>query len=386
MHRLNQSLVGLVVLLTLVGATVFSLTAANGLFQGGYALTADFTDAAGLAAGDSVLVAGVRVGSVDRVDIDGEHAKAWMTVDTELPDGTRAEIILRNFLGKRAVVLATDGDWSQPLEGGDHIPVERTSTPVDFQGLKDAVTEVVHEQDVDAVSQLVSVLADATEGTAEDVGRLLDGLDRLTQVISNQRDELAGVISNTNVVVDVLATQDADIVTIVDEFGSTLDRLARRRTDLQRLLSETAAATTTAADLIGDERAQLDRVLDELTQDLAIVDQHQVDLAHALAYGGVSFWGFANTFMEGGQPTPWQNINVTSQGPVGIDALVGCGGTLDRLLDEVLGPDPRSCQEQAQTTGGAEAASTARTRTQPSWPEASLRSLFTWARHAGGHR
>lgn len=382
LQNVNQALIGGIVLTVLIVSTVFSVTMSQGIFDGGYEVTADFVDAAGLSSGDSVLVAGVRVGGVRSVEIEGEHARATFTVDTELPADTRAEIVLRNFLGKRALFLLPDGDWETPLQEGDHIPVERTDTPLDFQDLNQAVTEIVHEQDIDSLSRLVGLLADTIEGTGDDVGRLLDGLDTLTEVVAQQKDELHNVIVDTNTVVGALAESDDELVTLIDGFGQVLERLAARRTELQQLLAVTADATTEGAGLLEDVRPQLDRVLDELHRDLEIVDDHQVDIAHAFAYGGVAFEGFANTFKSGDQPNGgWQNVMVTSQGEVGVDHLFGCGGELDKALDQVLGPDPRSCEEQSGTVAenaSAEGASV-------TWPTSSWMTALTHAQRAHGH-
>jgi hypothetical protein len=47
---------------------------------------------------------------------------------------------------------------------------------------------------------------------------------------------------------------------------------------------------------------------------------------------------------------PWGDVFVTSAGAAGVDVLLGCGGLLDQQLDIILGPDPRSCDEQENRT------------------------------------
>lgn len=341
----NQALIGVIVAVLLVAGTAFAVGASGGMFARGTALEAEFADAAGLGTGDFVFVAGVRAGRVLDVGIDGDVARARFTLEADdIPADSRAEIIISNTLGKRAIRIVP-GSSATPFADGDVITVDRTSTPIDLPELGDRSAELLGEVDVDALQGLTTALADVTEGKREDVEELIDGIDRVTAVVADRRDELATLIDSSETVVGAMADRDQELVRIIDAFGSTLDRLAERRTDIQRLLDETASTTDVAADLLEERDAQLDRVLDELHTDLAIVDAHQVDLAHTMAYLGVGVSGFASIGYQGGaakldNPT-WGNVFVTGLGQAGVDALLGCGGTLDQLFTDLVGPDPR---------------------------------------------
>lgn len=350
----NQAVIGVIVALALIVGTVFAVGASGGAFKPGDELTADFTDAAGLGSGDFVTVAGIQVGQVLDVEIVGDVARARFTLTTDgVPVDSRANIYVRNTLGKRAIELEP-GDATEYLSEGDRIPVERTSTPVDLPELGDRSAELLGEVNVEALQSLITSLADITEGNRQDVDELLDGLQRVTEVVADKKEDLGKLIQQAEVLIDAAADKDQEIVRIIDAFGSTLDRLAARRLDIQQLLSETAAASTLTADLVEERRAQLDRILFELAEDLEIVDRHQVDLAHALAYAGVGVEGFASIGYQNGpaqNDTPaWGNVFVTGLGEAGIQALLGCGGALDEALTQALGPDP-SCEE-VETPGG----------------------------------
>lgn len=352
----NQAVIGAIVTLVLLAGTVFAVSASGGAFKPGAQLTAEFSDAAGLGAGDFVTVAGIRVGEVLDVEIDGDIARARFTLESEgVPDDSTAGIIIRNTLGKRAIAFSP-GSSTTYLEAGDVVPLERTSTPVDLPELGDRSAELLGEVNVDALQDLVTSLADITEGNRQDVDELLDGLQRVTAVVADKREDLGALIERAEVLIDAAADKDQEIVRVIDAFGSTLDRLAARRVDIQRLLSETAQTSDLTADLLEERRAQLDRILFELAEDLEIVDDHQVDLAHALAYAGVGVDGFASIGYQNGpaeNDTPaWGNVFVTGLGEAGIGALLGCGGALDQALTEALGPDP-SC-EPVETPGGSD--------------------------------
>lgn len=349
----NQAAVGLIAAIALGLGTVGAIVVDRSLIAGGTNVEAVFSDAAGLQAGDSVLIAGIRSGAVEKVEIFGEQAKATLRVTEPMPKDTRAEVVLQNFLGKRAVTLIAGDNWDQPLENGDVIPLERTGTPVDFAEFNQEQARLLNESDAEAFERLITSLADITAGQKEEVDRLLEGLSRITEVVADKKEELAAAIARSEEVFGTLAAADEDIRRIIDAFSTTLDRLVERRGELVTLLEETARSSNLTADLVAEDRQQLDRVLHEIARDLQIVDRHQVDLAHVFAYGGVAYEGYAHIGVSQGQDNPyWANIFAQSVAGLGFDSIAGCEGVIDEFLDTVLGEDPRSCEQQSEGDAG----------------------------------
>lgn len=341
----NQALVGLVVLLLIGVGTFFAVSASSGAFRPGIPISAEFNDAAGLEADDFVIVAGVRAGFVEDVKIVGNIVVVDFLLDAEaIPADSSAEVFLTGALGRRAIRVIPGNSATSFVEG-DVIPLTRTKTPVDIPELGDETVEVLAESNVRALSDVITALADITDGQHDNVEDILDGVQRLAAVVVDRRDDVAMVLDRGLVLVDAAADKDQQLVTIIDKFGSTLSTLVARRDDVTRLLNDTAAASNVIGDLVTDRRAQLDRVLTELAKDLQIVDAHQVDLAHVFAYVGVSFEGFASigyqqSSVKADNPT-WGNVFVTEAGEAGVGPLLECGGTLDEAFTTLLGPDPQ---------------------------------------------
>jgi phospholipid/cholesterol/gamma-HCH transport system substrate-binding protein len=344
----SQVVIGAVTAAVVAAGTVFAVGATAGMFEPGDDISADFTDAAALQTGDFVFVAGHRAGRVSNIELDGATARVDFTLTApEIPADSTVDIILQSTLGRRALKV-TPGTSSQMLQDGDHIPVERTGTPVDLPELGDRSAELLGGVDVEALQDLTTALADVTDGAADDVEALLVGVEDVTRIVSERRDEIESVLENAEIVVDAAAQKDQEIVTIIDEFGSVLNRLVDRRDDISRLLAETARSSTVTADLVDERRDQIDRVLTALHQDLQIVDDHQVDLAHTLTTMAAGLEGFASIGYQQGDAKVdnphWGNVFTTGLGSIGVGALMDCGGAIDELFTDVIGPDPR-CEE-----------------------------------------
>lgn len=349
----NLAWVGAIAAAVIGVATVFAIAMTEDLFRRGDPIVAEFANSEGVQPGDDVMVAGVRAGAVDDVRVQDGRVVVSMVVETEVPRDSSARVILRNMLGRRSVEIHAGSDWDNLMRDEDdpRIPLERTRSLVDIPDLGDETVALLRDADVDAMETLIVALADVTEGQREEFGELLDGLSRFARVLADQRESLRELIVRAEVVVDAAADRDDDLVAIIDDFGATLEVLARRRGEVQRFLGATATSTNRVADLVSDERDRIDRVLAELHDVLEIADDHQVDIAHTMAYGGVAFHGFSEVGRQGEADNPyWGNILTTGVGPAGIDAVAGCGGLIDEMLDQIFGE--ADCPEDGGPAGG----------------------------------
>jgi phospholipid/cholesterol/gamma-HCH transport system substrate-binding protein len=347
----NPVIIGLVALGLLVGLTVGALTLQRSDFVGGYRLVAEFADANGLRVDDIVTIAGVQVGRVEDIQIVNDHVEATLEIEgAEVPVGTTAELAPQTLVGKRAVELATGDDFAQLLADGDRIPIERTFVSIDVPRFGNASQDLLSEVDSEALNTFIRSLTDLTRGQRDEVAGLINGGTRLTTLVNDQEEEIRELLRELRGLSETLNSRDDELLSIIDDFDIVLEDLLAKQEDIRALFRETTATNTVTADLIAAKRGEIDRVLDEVHLDLEIVNRHQMDLAEALAYAPEAVGGFASISFAGETKVPWGQVFVQSLGPAGIDPLLGCGGLVDRQLDLVLGPDPRSCEQQANDT------------------------------------
>ncbi len=104
-----ETVLGAVVLTVALVFLAFSYSTANIGSASGYDLTANFSSTGGLAVGDDVVISGVKVGAVTRVDLDPNTYLARVTMDIEpsvrLPDDTAALISSESLLGGKYLAL-----------------------------------------------------------------------------------------------------------------------------------------------------------------------------------------------------------------------------------------------------------------------------------------
>jgi len=346
----NQMLIGTIAAAAILASVLGGLAVQGGIFRPGFSLDVEFANAAGLSPGDHVLVAGARVGTVDAMTLGTDRVIATMTVDAELPKDTRAKILLRTLVGARAVELIAEGDWDDLLGPGDTIPVEHTDLPVDLPEFSEVSEDLLSQSDTAAFDEFLVAVTEILRGQRTQVSSLIEGGRRLSAVVSDQEQDVRRLIKGLRVVGEALAARDKELATIVDDFGEVVGALAVRRDELRRFLRGTNAAAGAAADLVRDERAQLDSILSDVHVVADVLSRNQLNFAEALAYAGDAIEGFASISYAGAQRVPWGYVYTSSLGTAGVDAISGCGGLIDRYLDQTFGPDPRSCAEQDNDT------------------------------------
>lgn len=97
-----------------------------------------FTDVFGLREGDDVRMAGVRVGRVEKIELQGDLARVSFVVqsDQQLLGTTVASVTYQNIVGQRylGLSLGRTGD-PVPLQENSVIPLERSEASFDVTTL-----------------------------------------------------------------------------------------------------------------------------------------------------------------------------------------------------------------------------------------------------------
>ena len=347
----SQFIVGLAIGALLLAGSAYAVTLQAGALAAGDDIVVEFTDADRVEAGAPVRIAGVRVGQVMGVELAGDRVHITVRTPEPLPVDSRARITTTNALGARAVTLEPGEDWDTLLGDQDDpvIPLERTQPFVDLPDVTDETVALLEEADSEAAARLFASLADVTAEQRDEVGALLDGLEGVSGVVADNRQELETFLADAGQLLDVLNDADEDLLRTIDGLGEAVASLDAGREELLDFVRATATTSSTTADLVEEERGRIDAILTEVGALLALVDDHQVDLAHILGYGGVSFEGFATVGESQGEDNPyWGDIFTSGYGAVGVDAIAGCGGMLDEVLDQLLGPGPE-CPEEEQS-------------------------------------
>jgi phospholipid/cholesterol/gamma-HCH transport system substrate-binding protein len=323
------------------------------IFASGYNVTAQFADAAGISKGTDVMVAGVKVGSVTGVTVHGNSVDAQLQVShsVQLPHDTTAAVEVETLLGVVDVTLQPVSGWSDPLKNGAFIT--RTSVPTELYQLQNSAEKLLSKSNAVALNSLVKSLATITKGKQAQVSQIIAGLGALTATVDSRSGQVSQLIDSANTLSSTLAARDQELVSIVNNLNVVSSGLAAHSDDLSNLITNVDQMATQTNSLVSADAPALNSLLASLHADLTVVSQHQEDLAEGVGYLGSALKGFASIAYAGDQEVNWAGIYVNPTSLTTTFGVIGPCGTLDQVLDEVLGPDPLSCDDQTGPLPGA---------------------------------
>jgi phospholipid/cholesterol/gamma-HCH transport system substrate-binding protein len=230
--------------------------------------SAVFTNVSRLRAGESVRVAGMRVGTVNRVSLRPDKT-VLVTFDADravnLTTGTRAAVRYLNLVGDRYLELV-DGRGDGLLAPGSQIPTDRTTPALDLDlllgGLK-PVIQGLNPQDVNALS---ASLIDVLQGQGGTLQSLLSKSSSFTSALAEHNQTIQALIDNVRILLGTLTKEG-------DKFSGTIDRLEQLVTQLSadrdpigRAIESLNTGAATVADLLSQARPSLAGTVDQLSR------------------------------------------------------------------------------------------------------------------------
>lgn len=251
------------------------------IIGGGTSYSAEFSEAAGLEPDDEVRIAGVKVGEVSDIDLDGDRVVVTFKVkDAWVGDRTSAAIKIKTVLGQKYLALEPAG--RDVLDPADRIPRERTTAPYDVLEAFRGLAETTNQIDTVQLARSFEVIAETFADTPQDVRGALTGLQALSKTISSRDGQLAELLDNTKKISQTLAERDAEVVRLLEDGNLLLAEVSKRREAISTLLDGTQTLATELKGLVDDNNEQLAPVLASLDQLTAMLQRNQDSLAKGI--------------------------------------------------------------------------------------------------------
>lgn len=231
--------------------------------------SAMFTDVYGLREGDDVRMAGVRVGRVEKIDVDGKLAKVSFVVQQEqhLYANTVASVTYQNIVGQRYLGLSLGGEGTvgtaDLLPPASVIPPERTEPSFDVTTLLNGYEPLFSLFNPREADDLTKAVIESLQGDTSSIAALVSQTSTLTEIFAGRDEALGDMITNLDKVVGNLAAQNDNLDGVITQTGDMVSELDRRRAELvssagtlARVLGRLSVA---AADVYPAAREFIDR-------------------------------------------------------------------------------------------------------------------------------
>jgi phospholipid/cholesterol/gamma-HCH transport system substrate-binding protein len=268
---------------TLIGAAVVAVIVllivliSGGRSENGYLVRAIFDNGSFLVPGEEVRVAGASVGTIQSVGVTMPGEKVSYENGRYTEDPGKAVLVLKindagfqdfrkdasceirpqSLIGEKYVDCRTTlphapgaEDASPPLReipdgepgAGQHLlPLQQNTTSVDPDLVNDIQRLPYAQRFRLIINELGGTLAGRGEDIEEAVKRsnpVLRDADRLFQILSNQRNQLAQLSSNSEEILEPFAAQRAHVAGFLSNSGATAEASAERGQELEASLKK----------------------------------------------------------------------------------------------------------------------------------------------------
>jgi phospholipid/cholesterol/gamma-HCH transport system substrate-binding protein len=302
-------------------------------------VTAHFTRAVGVYEGSDVRMLGVRIGTITRVQPEGETVRVELEYDADrkVPADAIAVVVAPSVVSDRYVQLAPVYRGGAALADRADIPISRTATPVEL----DEVYRALNVLSValgprgankdGALSRLVDVGAANLEGTGAEIGRSLSDASRAVQTLSEGRRDLVGVIRNLQVFTTALARNDAQVRRFNSLLATVAAQLAGERVALGAALSNLATALGDVARFVRQNREVLRRNVSGLAAVTSVLVHQQAALAEFLDVAPTALSNLDNAYNPSSGTLDTRNQLSKLAVPAVLCSLLAAGGKLPVL-------------------------------------------------------
>ncbi|KRB80185.1 ABC transporter substrate-binding protein [Nocardioides sp. Root190] len=270
---------------TALATGVLIITIGNLSFGSTKEYGAEFVDATGVSKGDDVRIAGVKIGTVQGVEVlEANRALVKFNVDSDtvVDEATHATIRYRNLLGQRYISLTQTGESDTKLDEGDPIPVGRTTPALDLTVLFNGFKPLFEALSPDDINKLSFEIVQVFQGEGGTVESLLSSTASITQTLADRDDVIGDLIENLDYVLDHVADRDTQLTQLIDSFRNLIGGLNDDREAILSSLDSISELSVQTAALVTDIKDPFVKDIKELRRVTETLDRNRKEIDRAL--------------------------------------------------------------------------------------------------------
>lgn len=248
-------------------------------------ITATVDQAPNLFEGGRVMVRGVEIGTITRVDPRPDGVELTMNIDegVPIPADASLSVIPITIIADRYVQLSPY-EGGPEMRDGAHIPVERTTIPAELDEVLSELKDLVDAfkrrpgEKRGPLADLVQAADKALEGKAKSLAGALENSSVVLSNLAGSQTDITKLIQNLDRVFIALADSSSEIGLINERFALVATALADDQDNLEGVIENLEFLSTQAASLVIESGDDLGTSFGKLSKTLDVVLEHQHEL------------------------------------------------------------------------------------------------------------
>src|SRR3954447_3684423 len=273
-NRTRGGLMGIIILILVIG--VGQSFASVPMIFATPTYYAQFTDTGGLNSGDKVRIAGVDIGQIRDMKIEGDKVIIGFSLNgTKIGTESRANIRTDTILGRKNLEIEPRG--STVLGANGVLPLGQTTTPYQIYDAFFDVTKAASGWDTESVKKSLNVLSETIDQTYPHLSAALDGVSRFSETIGKRDEDIKTLLANANKIAGVLGSRSGQINDLLVNAQFLLSAVNERQYAVSQLLERVGDFSTQVKGFI-DDNPNLNKVLTQLNTISDVLVERKYDL------------------------------------------------------------------------------------------------------------
>jgi phospholipid/cholesterol/gamma-HCH transport system substrate-binding protein len=288
--------------LVLIGGVVTVVRTAAGV--GRTTVTGYFDNSNGTYPGDDVVILGVPVGKIDKIEPQPDRVKItfWYKDKYKVPANAKAVILSPSLVTPRTIQLTPAYTGGPTMADATVIPKERTAVPVewdDFRQQLEKLTQTLQPTQPGGASTLgafVNTAADNLRGQGPNIRDTVIKLSEAVSALGDHSDDLFTTFKNLATLVSALRDSSGLLRQLNQNLAAVTGLLADNPNEVGnavRNLNDVAGQLTT---FVADNRETLGTTSDKLESVSQLLRESIPDVKQLLHAGPTAFQNFLNIY------------------------------------------------------------------------------------------
>jgi phospholipid/cholesterol/gamma-HCH transport system substrate-binding protein len=288
--------------LLLVGGVVTVVRLANGI--GRTTVTGYFADSTGLYNGDDVVILGVRVGKVEKIEPQPSRVKItfWYADKYKVPADAKAVILSPSLVTPRSIQLTPAYTGGAVMRAGAVIPQQRTAVPVEYDDLRQQLEKLTQTLQptkpggTSALGAFINTTADNLRGQGPDIRDTLIKLSQAISAIGDHSNDLFTTFKNVSILVSALHDSSDLLRQLNQNLAAVTNLLANDPNEVGNAVRDLNSVADDVRNFVADNRESLGTTSDKLASVTQAVNQSLDDVKQVLHVAPTAFQNFLNIY------------------------------------------------------------------------------------------
>jgi phospholipid/cholesterol/gamma-HCH transport system substrate-binding protein len=235
-------------------------------------VVAYFPETNALYSGDKVQIMGVRVGAIDKIEPAGDAMKVTFHYSNKykVPANASAMILNPSLVASRSIQLEPPYKGGAVLADNAVIPVERTQVPVEWDSLRNSITNIIDklgptpQQPKGPFGDIVQSFADGLAGKGKQINTTLDSLSTSLTALNEGRGDFFAVVRSLALFVNALHQDDRQFVALNTNLAQLTNSFTNSDHELADALQQVDSLLPTARKFFAENHEALTKDINNL--------------------------------------------------------------------------------------------------------------------------